>query len=337
MHLADLKQNKTVSAVKVSIIIPVFNEQENVEPLAQKIYAVVKNLPEKNEIIFIDDGSTDQTLLRLLVISQELPIRVVPLRRNFGQTAAMMAGMDHALGEIIIPMDGDGQNDPTDIPRLLEEMKKGYDVVSGWRKDRQDSPIKRNFVSRIANTIISKMSGVHLNDYGCSLKAYRRQAIDGLRLYGEMHRLIPIYVAQRGGRIAEIPVKHHAREFGTSKYGLERVFKVILDLFVSQFFARFHTKPVYLFGGIALICFFLAGLAGIYAVVLKLFFATSFIQTPLPLFIVFTFLSGLICFLMGIQSEQLMRIYHESQNLKPYLIRQTLPHIDGQSSKSEQV
>jgi glycosyltransferase involved in cell wall biosynthesis len=337
MHLIDLKRDRDSAAVKVSIIIPVFNEEENVGPLAQKIYAVVKALPDKNEIIFIDDGSTDQTLQRLVMIAQELPIRIVPLRRNFGQTAALMAGLDYALGEIIIPMDGDGQNDPTDIPRLLEKIEEGYDVVSGWRKDRQDSPIKRNLVSRIANTIISKMSGVHLNDYGCSLKAYRRETIDGLRLYGEMHRLIPIYVAQRGGRITEIPVKHHAREFGVSKYGLERIFKVILDLFVSQFFARFHTKPVYLFGGIALVCFFLAGLAGFYAVVLKVFFATSFIQTPLPLLMVFTFLCGLICFLMGIQSEQLMRIYHESQNLKPYLVRKTLPHIDDDSTKSDQV
>jgi len=319
-----MSDTSSCSPVNVSIIIPVYNEEDCVGPLARQVYAVVKDLPGKNEIIFIDDGSNDQTLPRLLTLAQEIPLRIVPLRRNFGQTAAMMAGMDHANGEIIIPMDGDGQNDPADIPRLLAKFHEGYDVVSGWRKDRQDHPIKRNFLSHVANSIISRMSGVHLNDYGCSLKAYRREAIEGLRLYGEMHRLIPIYVAQRGGRITEIPVAHHARQAGVSKYGLERIFKVILDLFVSQFFARFHTKPVYLFGGIALVCFFLAGLAVMYALILKLFFATSLIQTPLLLFAAFTFLCGLICFLMGIQSEQLMRIYHESQDLKPYLVRKNI-------------
>lgn len=320
-----MTQNAANAPVRVSIVIPVYNEEDNVLPLATRVYEIVKDLPGTNEIIFIDDGSRDQTLPRLVKIAQDIPIRIVPLRRNFGQTAAMMAGMDYAEGEIIIPMDGDGQNDPADIPRLIEKLEEGYDVVSGWRKDRQDAPIKRNFVSRVANGIISRMSGVHLNDYGCSLKAYRREAIEGLRLYGEMHRLIPIYVAQRGGRITELPVMHHARNAGVSKYGLERVFKVILDLFVSQFFARFHTKPVYLFGGIAMLCFLLAVGAVFYALILKAFFATSLIQTPLLLFAAFTFLCGLICFLMGIQSEQLMRIYHESQGLHAYLVRKNLP------------
>ena len=306
---------------KVSIIVPVYNEEGNVAPLAHQISRVIHELPGHHEIIFIDDGSTDKTLSELLGVAEEIPVQIIQLRRNFGQTAAMMAGIDNAKGEIIIPMDGDGQNDSADIPRLLAKIEEGFDVVSGWRKDRQDAPIKRNFVSRVANSIISKISGVHLNDYGCSLKAYHREAIEGLRLYGEMHRFIPIYIAQRGGLITEIPVAHHPRQHGASKYGLERIFKVILDLIVSQFYARFNTKPVYLFGGVALLCFFLSGLAFLWALILKIFFGTSLIQTPLPLFAAFVFLTGLICFLMGIQSEQIMRIYHESQNLKPYIIR----------------
>ncbi len=310
--------------IYVSIVIPVFNEENNIVPLANSLKKEIKKLPKKNEIIFVDDGSNDNTIKNLVNLKSKNQFKIIQLRRNFGQTAAIMAGIDEAKGNIIIPMDGDGQNDASDIPKLIDKINDGYDVVSGWRKNRKDPFITKRLVSKIANSLISKMSGVHLNDYGCSLKAYRRDALDGLRLYGEMHRLIPIYVAQRGGKITEIPVIHHSRKFGSSKYGLERIFKVILDLFVSQFFARFNTKPVYFFGGIAFFCFFISMITIIYALILKFFFLISLIQTPLPLFSAFTFLIGIICFLMGIQSEQIMRIYHESQDLKPYIIKKIL-------------
>lgn len=321
----------------ISIIVPVYNEEKNVSEVARNIYEVTKKIPTNSEIIFVDDGSNDATASLLENISTQIPLTIIVLRRNFGQTAALMSGIDIAQGQIIVTMDGDGQNDPEDIPNLLKKIEEGYDVVSGWRKNRKDARIRRNFLSRIANRIISWVSGITLNDYGCTLKAYRREAIAGFRMYGEMHRLIPIYVHQRGGRIAEIPVRHHPRRHGFSNYGLERIFKVLLDLLVSQFFTRFHTKPVYLFGGIAFIFFILSSISGLSALFLKFFLGTSFIKTPLPLMSAFTFLVGVICLLMGIQSEQLMRIHYESQNLKPYIIRKIYTTGERTSSNKKKM
>jgi glycosyltransferase involved in cell wall biosynthesis len=250
-------------------------------------------------------------------------VKVIHFRKNFGQTAAMMAGVDHAHGEVIIPMDADLQNDPHDIPRLLDKLNEGYDVVSGWRKDRKDQAVKRNFLSRIANRLISIISGVHLHDYGCSLKAYRRSVIKDVKLYGEMHRFIPIYASWFGAKITEIPVAHHPRKFGRSNYGVDRVLKVLLDLIVVNFLARYAQKPMYVFGTVGIASLGVSFLSGIWAVYLKIFEGTYFITTPLPLLVVMTFLTGAMCILMGLLAELIMRTYFESQGKATYLIGET--------------
>lgn len=269
----------------------------------------------------VNDGSTDGSAEQLDQIAARFPrIRVLHFSRNYGQTAALMAGLDHARGEIIVPMDGDLQNDPDDIGRLLNKLDEGYDVVSGWRVKRQDNALKRNLPSRVANRLISWVSGVPLHDYGCSLKAYRRSVLDGVKLYGEMHRFVPIYAAWNGARVTELAVTHHARLHGKSKYGLERVFKVLLDLLVVKFLFKYASKPIYLFGGFGLVCLFASFGAGVWAVALKYFWATSFIQTPLPLLAVFLTVTGILSFLMGLLAEMLNRTYHESQSKSVYRI-----------------
>jgi glycosyltransferase involved in cell wall biosynthesis len=225
-------------------------------------------------------------------------------------------------------MDGDLQNDPRDVRRLIDKLDEGYEVVSGWRKDRQDSSLKRNLPSRVANKLISWISGVHLHDYGCSLKAYHRDVIKGVKLYGEMHRFIPIYASWRGARVAEIPVIHHPRIHGVSKYGLERVVKVVLDLLVVKFLAKYSTKPIYVFGGFGVTNFVISFLAGLYAVYLKVFDSTSFILTPLPLLCVMTFITGIMSILMGLLAELVMRTYYESQDKPVYLVKST-QNIEG--------
>ena len=251
-------------------------------------------------------------------------IKVLQLRRNYGQTAAMCAGIDFACGDIIIPMDGDLQNDPEDIPLLLQEIDNGYDVVSGWRKHRQDASLRRNLPSRIANWVISHTSGVHLHDYGCTLKAYRRDIIKGMRLYGEMHRFIPIYAAWQGARISEVIVQHHPRLHGTSKYGIERTAKVILDLLLMKFLGSHFTKPIYIFGGIGLMFLALAFLVVAVMVLLKMGWGVSMIATPLPVLAAMAFMTGVMNILMGIMVEILVRIYFESQGKSIYLIRDTI-------------
>jgi dolichol-phosphate mannosyltransferase len=233
----------------------------------------------------------------------------------------MMAGIDHAGGDIIIALDADLQNDPEDIPRLLEKLYEGFDVVSGWRKDRMDATIKRNFVSRVANRVISKISGVPLHDYGCTLKAYRADVIKGVRLYGEMHRFIPIYAAWLGGKVTELPVRHHPRQFGKSNYGLERVLKVVLDLIVVKFLDRYLVKPIYIFGGFGALALVASCLAFIAMIILKLAGDVSMISTPLPLLVVMTFLVGVLSILMGLLAEILVRTYFESQKRSHYLVR----------------
>lgn len=290
-------------------------------PLYEKIRAAMTTLGLPWELVLVDDGSRDGSSALLdTVAAQDPRVTVVHFARNYGQTAAMMAGMDHAKGDIIIPMDGDLQNDPKDIGRLLEKLAEGYDVVSGWRKDRQDHAIRRNLPSRLANTLISRVSGVRLHDYGCSLKAYRREVLDGVKLYGEMHRFVPIYAAWNGARITEIPVTHHPRLHGESKYGLERIFKVILDLMVVKFLFRYSGKPIYLFGGFGIFSILCGILAGLWAIGLKVFADTAFVQTPLPLLCVFLGVTGLISILMGLLAEMMNRTYHESQGKPVYKI-----------------
>jgi len=308
----------------LSIIIPLFNEQDNVGPLYERLRDVLSGLGHAYEIIMIDDGSTDATRLRLEEIAAKDPlVRLLILRRNFGQTPAMMAGIDAAHGDILIPMDGDLQNDPADIPRLLAKLDEGYDVCSGWRKDRKDNPIKRNLPSRVANSLISLISGVHLHDYGCSLKAYKKDIIKGVRLYGEMHRFIPIYASWMGASVCETPVTHYPRVHGQSKYGIGRTVKVILDLIVVKFLAQYAQTPMYVFGGFGLASLGISGV--LFAVMLyyKFWGNKSFVETPLPLIVTLFFLMGSLAILLGLIAEILMRTYHESQNKPIYLIEKT--------------
>lgn len=308
----------------ISIIIPIFNEEENLPILHGKVSEAMEAIGRDWELVLINDGSSDNSASVLDELAdKDEQVKVVHFRRNFGQTAAMMAGVDFAKGDIIIPMDGDLQNDPADIPKLLEKLDEGYDVVSGWRKDRKDHPVKRNFVSRVANKLISKLSGVSLHDYGCSLKAYRKDVIKNVKLYGEMHRFIPIYASWHGARITEVPVTHHPRIHGVSKYGLERVVKVIFDLLVVKFLHQYAEKPMYIFGTAGLISLLVGFVSGIWALYLKFAEGISFIQTPLPLLVVLTTITGIICILLGLQAELIVRTYYESQNKSVYLVEQT--------------
>jgi glycosyltransferase involved in cell wall biosynthesis len=275
------------------------------------------------EIIFVNDGSQDGSAGILDRLAEKHPaVKVVHFRRNFGQTAAMMAGFDFASGSTIIPMDGDGQNDPADIPRMLAKLDEGFEVCSGWRKDRQDNAIQRNLPSIMANKLISAVSGVALHDFGCSLKAYRAEVIQGVRLYGEMHRFLPIYAKWHGARITELPVNHYARTSGKSKYGLERVLKVLMDLVTVKFLDKYMMKPMYLFGFWGMV-FFAASVA---FTVLTLHMRTLgyyFTSTPLPMMAVFSFMTGMICVLMGLLAEMITRTFHESQNKSIYLVSST--------------
>jgi glycosyltransferase involved in cell wall biosynthesis len=305
----------------ISIIVPLYNEVDNIEPLYEKISAVSSLLECDWELVIVNDGSTDdsRTILDTLA-SRDRRVKVIHFRRNFGQTTAIMAGIDYSSGDVLIPMDGDLQNDPRDIPKLLAKLKEGYHVCSGWRKDRKDHPLKRNLPSRIANWLISSISGVHLHDYGCSLKAYRREVIKGVKLYGEMHRFIPIYASWQGARVTEVSVTHFPRIHGKSKYGLERTFKVILDLIVVKFLAQYAQKPIYVFGTAGLLSLVVAFLAAAASLYYKIWGGKSFIETPLPLIFVMACITGIMCILMGLLAEIIMRTYYESQGKTVYLI-----------------
>lgn len=311
--------------MRVSIVIPIFNEQENIGLLYKKIRDVFNQTELSFEVILVNDGSTDGSEERLRdVAQQDERFKVITLRRNFGQTAAMMAGFDVASGEIIVPMDGDLQNDPTDIPKLVAKIGEGYDVCSGWRENRKDRTLTRKIPSWMANRIISKVSGVKLHDYGCTLKAYRSEIIKGVKLYGEMHRFIPIHARWQGAKITEIPVRHHPRTSGKSKYGMERTLKVILDLMVLMFFLTLSNKPIYIFGSFGFLNMAMAFLSFFLMIYYKYSGQATFIQTPLPQLAVLFFLMGFISILMGFLAEILMRTYYESQNKATYLIRETI-------------
>lgn len=306
----------------ISIIIPIFNEKDNLEKLLQEINDSIKNLSFKNEIIAINDGSTDDSDKILKKLSTKYSnLKIINFSRNFGQTAALSAGFDHAKGDIIVPLDADLQNDPSDIEKLINKIDEGYDVVSGWRKNRKDNPIKRTFLSKVANKLISFSTGVKLHDYGCTLKAYKKSALSDVKLYGEMHRFIPIYANIAGANVAEIEVNHRKRIHGASKYGLNRIYKTILDLIVVIFITKFLKKPIYLFGGIALILLSISFLAIFWALYLKFSTGLSLIRTPLTLFSAMTFMLGILCILMGIMSEMIIRTYFESQDKKSYVIK----------------
>ena len=312
--------------MKVSIIVPVYNEEQNIGLLYKAVEKSAKTMGIPWELILVDDGSQDNSLEKIKDIVKEHPkhVSAVVLRRNFGQTAAIAAGIDHSEGEIIILLDADLQNDPADIPIMVKKLAEGYDLVSGWRFHRQDKFLTRTFPSRIANSLISAVTGVKLHDYGCTLKAYRREVLTGFRLYGEMHRFIPVYANSVGAKIVEVKVHHHARKFGKAKYGLERVFKVLLDLFPVKFLTSYSSKPIYLFGGtgIALITFSFISL--LYLGIRRIIAKISPFSSPLFTIEIMIASMGFQSILMGLIAELLVRTYHESQNKPVYTVREVI-------------
>lgn len=312
--------------MKVSVIIPVYNERETLSELVKTLFNTLRDQPYSWEILFIDDGSSDGSFQQLKSIAEENPehIIVIALRRNFGQTAAIAAGIDYAAGDILVLMDADMQNDPTDIPLLLKKIDEGYDVVSGWRVNRKDKIFTRIIPSKIANKLISWVTGVHLHDYGCSLKAYRKDILTGFRLYGEMHRFIPAYAAHVGARITEVEVKHHPRRSGKTKYGLERTLKVVLDLFTVKFLISYSQNPLYLFGGLGLFLL-LGGIAILFFLFIRrIGLGISPFSSPLFPASIMIVLMGFQSILMGLIAELLVRTYHEAQDKPTYAIRKII-------------
>jgi glycosyltransferase involved in cell wall biosynthesis len=308
----------------LSLIIPVYNEEQNLPLLYDEVVAALKPIKKDWELILVDDGSRDKSMgvLKQIASKDKKHVRVVQFRRNFGQTAAIAAGIDFASGEIIVLLDADLQNDPADIPMLLAKLDEGYDIVSGWRKDRKDNGLTRTLPSNAANWLISQVTGVHLHDFGCTLKAYRRDALAGFRLYGEMHRFIPVFAHSVGARITELPVHHHARQFGKSKVGLERTIKVLLDLFTVKFLLTYSNKPIYLFGGAGVILSALGMLDLFYLFIRRTFWQVPASTSPLLLIGVMFVILGFQSILMGLIAELLVRTYHESQAKPTYTVRE---------------
>jgi glycosyltransferase involved in cell wall biosynthesis len=308
----------------ISLVIPIYNEAEGLPALYRAVSETLDRLPQSAEIIFADDGSKDGSAAVLDEFAAADPrVRVLHLARNYGQTAALMAGIQNSTGDVVIPMDGDGQNDPADIPRLLDKLAEGFDVVSGWRQVRHDRATRR-LPSLVANRLISALLHVRLHDYGCTLKAYRREVVEDVRLYGEMHRFIPIYAAWEGARVTEIPVAHHPRRFGKSHYGFGRVERVMLDLLIMYFIDRAFDRPIQFFGKIGVGFLGLSALPFAWALVLKYGFGVSFIQTPLPLLTATIGLSGILFILLGVLAEVQARIYFEVRGRPPYKIRRVV-------------
>ncbi len=309
---------------ELSVVIPVYNERESLPLLYRRLVEVLGSGPDW-EVVFVDDGSTDGSTQILARLAREDPVhvRVVELRRNFGQTAAIAAGIDHSRGAVVVLMDADLQNDPADIPRLVALLRQGYDVVSGWRKDRQDPYLTRVLPSRLANALISRVTGVALHDYGCTLKAYRREVLENIRLYGEMHRFIPAYAAAVGARITELPVRHHPRRFGRSKYGLGRTLKVLLDLVTVKFLMSFFHRPMYLFGGMGLVLIVPSTLLLVALIVRRVVWKVALFTSPLFQLSLMFIILGFQSLLMGLLAELLVRVYHESQGKPIYVVRRT--------------
>ncbi len=314
--------------MQLSVVVPLFNEEESLPPLVERILNHVRPLAIPFELVLVDDGSRDRTATTLRALSRQVPELVaVLLRRNYGQTAAMAAGFDASCGEVIVTLDGDLQNDPADIPLLLAKLDEGYDLVSGWRHQRQDATISRLLPSLLANRLIARVTGVQLHDYGCSLKAYRREVLDDMNLYGELHRFLPALAFIEGARISEVKVTHHARRYGQSKYGIDRTFRVLMDLLTVWFMKRFLTRPMHVFG--------LGGIGAMgvgLAVVLwlvgeKLLLGANIGDRPLLLMGLLSVLTGVQLFCFGLLAELQMRTYHESQNRPIYRVRETLRHL----------
>jgi glycosyltransferase involved in cell wall biosynthesis len=311
--------------MQLSVVVPLFNEQESLAPLVERILSHVRPLGLSFELVLVDDGSRDRTPELLGQLAATLPELVaVRLRRNYGQTAAMAAGFDASCGEVIVTLDGDLQNDPADIPLLLEKLNQGFDLVSGWRHRRQDAALSRLLPSLVANRLIARVTGVKLHDYGCSLKAYRREVIDDLNLYGELHRFLPALAFIEGARITEVQVTHHPRRYGKSNYGIDRTFRVLMDLLTVWFMKRFLTRPMYVFGSGGLMAMGAGLLVALWLVGEKLLIGTNIGDRPLLLMALICFLTGVQMFCFGLLAEIQMRTYHESQGRPIYRVRDIL-------------
>ncbi len=308
--------------VEVSIVVPVYNERDNVEALYSALKSALQSMSCSHEIIMVDDGSSDGSYTVLSRLAHEdVSLKIIRFRRNFGQTAAMSAGFDYAKGDIIIPMDGDLQNDPADIPRLVEKIHEGYDVVSGWRRDRKDTFVTRKIPSLLANALISRLTGVHLHDYGCTLKAYRREVLDGINLYGEMHRFVPALASQFGAKVTELPVNHFPRMHGVSKYGISRTLRVILDLMTVKFLMAYSTKPIQLFGKWGVYTILAGAGTGTMTLYMKLFENFSMNRNPLLILTAFLLFMGVQFIVLGLLGELNARTYFESQGKPIYVVK----------------
>ena len=315
------KENK----IDLSVVIPIYNEKQSINSLYKNLESVLPELDKSYEVILIDDGSMDGTYDGLLKIHQKNnAYKIIKFRRNFGQTAAMKAGFDYSRGDVVITLDADLQNDPADIPEMLDKLNDGYDIVSGWRKHRKDNTLIRNFPSAVANRIISTLTGVYLHDYGCTLKAYRKEVIKNLELYGEMHRYIPALASWMGVKIAEIPVRHHSRKFGKAKYGISKTIRVILDIMVVKFLLSYSQKPIQVFGLIGLIAGAIGFIVTAYLTIMRIFFNQGLANRPLFTLSIFMILIGIQLITMGLLAELIMRTYHESQNKSIYVVKEII-------------
>jgi len=311
--------------MEVSVVIPVFNEEANIEPLCFQLKETLESLGKSYEIIVVDDGSTDGSFDILKGLCEADPsLKVIRLRRNFGQTAAFSAGFDQAEGDVVVTLDADLQNDPADIPLLLTKVEEGYDIVSGWRKSRQDPFLTRRFPSMVANSLISGVTGVKLHDYGCSLKAYRRDVVKNIDLYGELHRFIPALASWMGITLAEVPVTHHPRRFGKSKYGLSRTIRVILDLLTVRFLLSYSTRPVHIFGSLGMLAAFLGSIIVAYLGFVRLVLQQSVADRPLLLLGILLVVVGVQLITMGLLGELVVRTYHEARKKRIYVVREIL-------------
>jgi len=313
---------KTKSEVDISVVIPIYNEKESIEKLYENLNEALSKMNLKYEVLLIDDGSIDGTFYELLKVHNKNKLfKIIRFRKNFGQTSAMSAGFNYAEGEVVVTLDADLQNDPRDIPVLLSKLNEGYDIVSGWRKNRKDKAITRRFPSIVANKIISMLTGVHLHDYGCTLKAYRKEVVKNINLYGEMHRYIPAIASWMGVKVAEVPVIHHSRKYGKSKVGLSRMIKVILDIITVKFLLSYSQSPIQMFGLIGLFSGMIGFIITIYLVIMRIFFHQSLADRPLFILSIFMIFIGIQLITIGLLAEVLIRVYHKVQNKETYVIK----------------
>ena len=319
----------------ISLVVPLYNEEDNIRPLYDELKSVLVGMPCRAEIVFVDDGSRDKTVEILESIQAgDETVRVVSLRRNFGQTAAMTAGFDHAIGEVIITMDGDMQNDPHDIPQMLDKLQEGFDVVTGWRFDRQDPFLSRKLPSQMANRLISWVTGVKLHDYGCTLKAFRREVIENINLYGEMHRFIPAIASGMGISFTEVKVNHRARRFGASKYGISRTIRVVLDLITVKFMLSYATRPLHVFGTVGVVSSAIGMLIALIMTVQRQLFGVGLANRPLLLLAVLLIFMGIQFITIGLLAELVVRTYHESQKKPIYFVRKVLGERQAESDQA---